>query len=96
MRLALLALLTAGCSWTPVVHVYPSGLTIARVDQDTLDKICSHMSDEGKPIRHAVGCYGKASDTIYILNSPTGAQALTHEWAHREGIEKPSAQGYDW
>jgi (2Fe-2S) ferredoxin len=90
------AVLFAGCAWQPVIHSYPSGLKVLRVDQDTLDKICSHTSDAGEPIAHAAGCYDRKNDMIYILNSDQGARALLHELAHREGVAQPSKAGYDW
>lgn len=87
------------CSWAPHVVKYPSGLTIARVDQHTLDRICGDEKDDGAPIlpgEHAAGCYSQIGDTIYILNSCEGAEALTHELAHREGIADPEKAGFDW
>lgn len=92
--LALLAM--SGCAWTPTVHNYPSGLTIVRADQSTLDGICSRTSDDGRPIKHAAGCYDERNDTIWVLNSCVGAQALTHELGHREGVADPKKAGFSW
>ena len=92
----LVVALLSGCAWVPVAYTYPSGLSIVRADQYTLDKICPKTSDEGTPIKHASGCYDKAKDTIWILNSCVGAQTIPHEFGHREGIEKPSKEGFDW
>lgn len=88
--------LFAGCAWKPVIHRYPSGLQIIRVDQDKLDLVCSRFSDTGEPIRHAAGCYDRFNDIIYVRNDEEGARALTHELAHREGVKNPSANGFDW
>lgn len=88
-----------GCAWTPRIHTYPSGMVIARVDQRTLDGVCSNVKDNGKKFRsedHAVGCYDKSHDMIYVLNSCEGAEAIPHELAHREGISDPAKSGFDW
>lgn len=86
----------SACTWTPVVHHYPSGMSIARVDQLTLDGICSHTSDEGKPIKHAFGCYDSDNDILYILNNCEGAESIPHELAHKEKIANPKKYGYNW
>lgn len=90
------ALMLTSCAWTPRAISYPDGLTISQVDQYTLDRVCSHFSDSGYPIKSAAGCYSKASDTIYVRADCVGAKTLTHELAHRQGIKNPSAEGYDW
>ena len=89
-------LFLGGCAWIPHTIRYPSGLKIVRGDQDLLDGICSHTSDSGFYIEHSAGCYDIRMDTIYVLNNCTGAEALTHELAHREGIADPEKAGYNW
>ena len=86
----------SGCAWTPVVHHYPSGLTIARVDQETLNRICSKTDDNGNPVGVVNGCYDKSNDIIYLRNDAEGAEALIHELAHREGIADPKKGGFSW
>lgn len=93
------ALFPLGCSWTPVVHQYPSGLRIVRVDQATIRQSCPGKTwDDGTP-RNGVapaGCYDAENDTIYLQNNDIGSRALTHELAHRERIADPSRGGFDW
>lgn len=102
MRYVLLALtiLVNGCAWTPVVHRFPSGLTVVRGDSTLLAQACGTDGhwDNGKPQegRVPLGCYAREDDTIYVRNTCDGAQALLHELAHREGIADPGAAGYDW
>lgn len=88
--------LVQGCAWIPNVSKYPSGLKIARVDQYTLDKTCSHTSDKGYHVEHAIGCYDEENDTIYLLYNCDGAKALTHELGHREHVSDPEAAGMNW
>lgn len=95
---ALAATLTS-CAWTPVVHRYPSGLMIVRLDPATVAQACPGKTwDDGRPRggRTPAGCYDASADTIFVRNDCVGAQALPHELAHREGIAEPSKAGYDW
>lgn len=89
-----------GCAWQPRIHPYPSGLTIIRVDPSDIDRVCrTRVRDDGtpfKPWEHAAACYAEEPDVIYLQNNCVGAEALLHEWAHREGIDEPSKAGYDW
>lgn len=89
------------CAWTPRQMVYPDGMKIIQVDQHTLDSVCSSIADDGHRLRrmdgeHPVGCYDKSADTIYLLDSCEGAEALPHELAHRENVAEPSRSGFDW
>ncbi len=94
-----LAVMVGACAWTPRVTHYPSGMTIIRTDQRTLDTVCSHVDDKGVPVgpdRHAQGCYSKHDDTLYLLNNCEGAEAWTHELGHRDGVADPEAAGFNW
>jgi len=97
MRVSMLAM--SGCTWQPAAMTYPSGLTIVRLDPSVINQACTGKNwDNGMPRngRSAAGCYSKATDTIYIQNNCEGAKALTHEWAHKEGVAEPSKEGFDW
>lgn len=112
MRLLFAVVLFSGCAWTPIVHKYPSGLSIVRGDREFVSSACSsgievssngsvkHISlnDQGDKIesRKATGCYVPQVDMIYILNNCQGAMALVHELGHREGIDDPKSVGLDW
>lgn len=101
MRTVLLAALISGCAWAPQVSQYPSGLRIVRLDQHELDQACGDGPlDDGSYLHngegHIQGCYARAQDTIYLLNSCEGAKSLPHELAHREGVAHPSEEGFDW
>jgi len=92
-------LLFSGCAWTPVVHQYPSGLRIVRGDSTLLAQACAgKFWDDGSPRNGKVpaGCWDDANNTIYIRNSCVGAQALIHEWAHKEEIAQPKKEGFSW
>ena len=94
------AALLCSCAWAPVVHRFPSGLTVVRGDKTLLAQACGTTGhwDNGKPQagRVPLGCYSRQDDTIYVRNTNEGARALLHELAHREGVVDPKAGGYDW
>lgn len=106
------AALLCSCAWAPVVHRYPSGLTVVRGDKTLLAQACANalditpsgnvkrvvINDSGQSVKASriVGCYQKHDDTIYVRNTNDGAKALLHELAHRDGVKDPAADGYDW
>jgi len=97
IRLVAIILLVSACSWTPkIIGPYPDGLIIIRGDQELLDHVCSHISDDGHYIKHAAGCNDGENNTIYLLNNCEGARALTHELGHRQGISDPAKAGFNW
>ena len=97
----ILFVIASGCAVyasAPIIHTYPSGLQIVRLDSKMLTLACAEAeADDGQDYGVLYeGCYDKRSNAIFIENSCTGARALIHEWAHLEGITEPSKKGFDW
>ena len=100
MKLVLLISLLSSCAWKQrTIGPYPSGWKIIKGDQNMLNRVCGHVKDNGERFKsadRAVACWDDINQIAYLLDNCEGAEALTHELAHKEGIAEPEKSGFNW